>query len=315
LTGRRPRVLDAHHHVWQLAARPQAWLWEDADLEPLRRDFALADLVADMQRADAAEVVGTVLVQTGPDAGETEELLSLAAAEPLVVGVVGWTDLTRPDLADRLAQLRAKPGGQLLCALRHPVQDEPDPSWLLRPDVVRGLTVVASAELAFDLLVRPPQLAAAAEVVHQVPGLRFVLDHAGKPPITDRQLEPWASALRRMATSDLVSVKLSGLVSEADPRTWTVDQLQPYVDTVLEAFGAERVMFGSDWPVCRVATSWAGWLEVAQQLVSRLAESERACVFERTARRIYRLDRHGGGRAGVGSQLGAVLRSSAPRDR
>jgi L-fuconolactonase len=305
LTDRRQRVLDSHHHVWELAARPQAWLWEDADLEPLRRDFVLADLVADMAGAEATDVVGTVLVQTAPDERETEELLALAAAEPLVVGVVGWADLTRPDLADRLAQLRAMPGGRLLCALRHPVQDEPDPSWLLRPEVVRGLAVVASADLAFDLLVRPPQLAAAAEVVHQVPGLRFVLDHAGKPLVADRLVEPWASTLRRMATSELVSAKLSGLVSEADPRRWTADQLRPYVDTVLETFGPDRVMFGSDWPVCRVASSWVGWLETAEHLVSALAESERSWLFERAARRVYRLDPHGGGTA-HGSQLGAA---------
>lgn len=171
-------TVDAHHHVWDLSVRDQEWITGE-ELAPIRRNFTLADLEPE---ARAAGVGATVLVQTVTVAEETPEFLALAHGSDLVAGVVGWTDLTAPDVAGALAALRELPGGDLLTGIRHQVQGESDPRWLLRPDVLRGLAAVADAGLAYDLIVRPHQLPAATAAAALLPGLTFVLDHAGKPP-------------------------------------------------------------------------------------------------------------------------------------
>ncbi|MFK4070266.1 amidohydrolase family protein [Streptomyces sp. NPDC029674] len=277
-------VVDAHHHVWDLSVRDQDWITGDA-LAPIRRDFSFADLAPE---ARAAGVGATVLVQTVAVAGETPELLALAADSDLVAGVVGWTDLTRPDVGDTLAALRELPGGRHLVGVRHQVQGEPEPEWLLRPDVRRGLAAVAEAGLVYDLLVLPHQLPACAKAAADLPELTFVLDHAGKPPVLSGALEPWASAVRALAARPNTVCKLSGLVTEADHATWTVDDLRPFADTVVEAFGPRRLMFGSDWPVSTLAASYVEVLDTARLLTGSLDAVERAEVFGGTARRVYR---------------------------
>ncbi|MFE0132318.1 amidohydrolase family protein [Streptomyces sp. NPDC059037] len=279
-------MVDAHHHVWDLSVRDQDWITGDA-LAPIRRDFSLADLLPE---ARAAKVAATVVVQTVTVAEETPELLALAAADPgLVAGVVGWTDLTRPDVADALAELCELPGRQYLVGIRHQVQGEPDPRWLLRPDVRRGLNAIADRGLAYDLVVLPHQLPACVEASRQHPELTFVLDHLGKPPIASGDLEPWASDVRALAELPNTVCKLSGLVTEADPKSWTVDDLRPYADTVLEAFGPDRLMFGSDWPVCTLAASYGEVTDLARELTDSLSDAERVAVFAGTATRVYRL--------------------------
>lgn len=281
-----PWMVDAHHHVWDLSVRDQDWITGDA-LAPIRRDFALADLLPE---ARAAKVAATVVVQTVTVAEETPELLALAAADPeLVAGVVGWTDLTRPDVADALAELCELPGRQYLVGIRHQVQGEPDPRWLLRPDVRRGLKAVADTGLAYDLVVLPQQLPACVEAARKHPELTFVLDHLGKPPIASGDMEPWAADVRALAALPNTVCKLSGLVTEADPKSWTVDDLRPYADTVLEAFGPDRLMFGSDWPVCTLAVSYGEVADLAWELTDSLSDAERAAVFAGTATRVYRL--------------------------
>ncbi|MFC5638943.1 amidohydrolase family protein [Streptomyces bullii] len=275
-------VVDAHHHVWDLAVRDQDWITGDA-LRPLRRDFGMEDLEPE---ARAAGVGRTVLVQTVTVPEETPEFLALAEAHELIAGVVGWTDLTRPDVADELARLRALPGGRYLKGIRHQVQVEPDPRWLLRPDVRRGLAAVAEAGLVYDLVVLPRQLPACVEAAAALPGLTFVLDHLGKPPIASAALEPWASAVCALAALPNTVCKLSGLITEADPASWSVDDLRPYADVVLEAFGPGRLMFGSDWPVCTLAASYGEVLDVAVRLVSPY---ERERIFATTATRVYDL--------------------------
>ncbi len=173
-------VIDAHHHVWNLEVRDQPWI-AGAPMAAIRRTFTLDDL---RPSARAAGVGGTVLVQTVTDPGETPELLALAAGDPLVAGVVGWTDLTSPAIAGELARLAGLPGGRFLVAIRHQVQSEPDPEWLRRPDVLRGLRAVAAAGLCYDLVVLPRQIPAASYAAAAVPGLPLVLDHAGKPQRT-----------------------------------------------------------------------------------------------------------------------------------
>lgn len=284
MTG-RPRIVDAHHHVWDLSVRDQDWITGE-ELAPLRRDFTLADLEPE---ARANGVSATVLVQTVTLPEETPEFLALAHGSDLVAGVVGWSDLTAPDIADALAALRELPGGDRLVSLRHQVQGEPDPRWLLRPDVQRGLAAVAEAGLVYDLVVQPHQLPAAVRAAELLPGLTFVLDHAGKPQIATGQQHPWADDLRALAALPNTVCKLSGLVTEADPHDWTVRDLRPYAGTVLDAFGPGRLMFGSDWPVCRLAATYTEVVETALALLDGLADAERDAVLATTAERVYGL--------------------------
>ncbi|MEV6396088.1 amidohydrolase family protein [Streptomyces sp. NPDC051907] len=278
-------VIDAHHHVWDLSIRDQEWI-AGPDMTPIRRSFSLDDLAPE---ARAAGVRAGVLVQTVAVAKETPEFLALAHGSDVVAGVVGWTDLTAPDVADALAALRELPGGERLVGIRHLVQAEPDPAWLLRPDVLRGLAAVAAAGLVYDLVVLPAQLPAAAEAAARTPQLPFVLDHLGKPPIAAQELEPWASDVRALAALPNTVCKLSGMVTEAAWSTWTVPDLAPYADTVLDAFGPHRLMFGSDWPVCRLAASYGEVVAAARALTHRLDDDERRAVFETTAARVYGL--------------------------
>ncbi|MDJ0343050.1 amidohydrolase family protein [Streptomyces sp. H10-C2] len=278
-------VVDAHHHVWDLSVRDQDWI-TGAELAPLRRNFTLAELEPP---ARAAGIGATVLVQTITVAEETPEFLALAAGSDLVAGVVGWTDLTAPDVADTLAALRELPGGERLVGIRHQVQGEPDPRWLLRPEVLRGLRAVARAGLAYDLLVLPHQLPAAAEAAAALPELTFVLDHLGKPPIASGELLRWAERVRALAAVPNNVCKLSGMVTEADWADWSVADLRPFADTVLEAFGPERLMFGSDWPVCLLAASYGEVADTARALMAALSPAERDAVFGGTATAVYGL--------------------------
>ncbi|MEU1010805.1 amidohydrolase family protein [Streptomyces sp. NPDC005890] len=278
-------TVDAHHHVWDLAVRDQDWI-RGAELAPLRRNFTLADLEPE---ARAAGVDRTVLVQTVTVAEETPEFLALAARHDLIAGVVGWTDLTRPDIADELARLRALPGGTRLKGVRHQVQSEPDPAWLLRPDVRRGLAAVADAGLVYDLVVLPHQLPACAAAARALPQLTFVLDHLGKPPIASGDLAPWAAGLRALAALPNTVAKLSGLVTEAAPGARSPADLRPYTDTALDAFGPGRLMAGSDWPVCTLAMSYTEVHALTAELTAGLGEAERAELFEGTAARVYDL--------------------------
>jgi L-fuconolactonase len=278
-------TVDAHHHVWDLSVRDQDWI-TGPELQPLRRDFTVTDLAPEARATGADR---TVLVQTITVAEETPEFLALADAHHLIAGVVGWTDLTRPDITDELARLRELPGGHYLKGIRHQVQGEPDPNWLLRPDVRRGLTAVADAGLVYDLLVLPQQFPAAVEVAASLPQLTFVLDHLGKPPIASGRLEPWATSLRSLAALPNTYCKLSGMVTEADWKTWRTADLHPYADTALDAFGPSRLMFGSDWPVCVLAATYGQVTETAGELTDDLSAAERADVFEGTATRVYGL--------------------------
>ncbi|MER6569797.1 amidohydrolase family protein [Streptomyces sp. NPDC001093] len=279
------RAVDAHHHVWDLSVRDQDWI-KGLELQPLRRNFHLADLEPE---ARAVGVDRTVLVQTVTVPEETPEFLTLAAEHDLIAGVVGWTDLTRPDIADELSRLRELPGGAFLKGIRHQVQGEPDPQWLLRPEVRRGLAAVARAGLVYDLVVLPHQLPACAEAAARLPQLTFALDHLGKPPIASGDREPWASALRALAALPNTVAKLSGLVTEADPASWTTADLRPYTDTALEAFGPDRLMFGSDWPVCTTAATYTEVHTAMSELTADLGDAERRALFEGTATAVYGL--------------------------
>ncbi|MDT0459695.1 amidohydrolase family protein [Streptomyces sp. DSM 41527] len=270
--------IDAHHHLWDPARRVQPWMdgpWAD----PIRRSHALSDLTPHLT---AHRLDGTILVQSSSSYEETAELLTLAVGEGPVTGVVGWADLRDPALAQVLAAL---PAG--LVGIRHQVQDEPDPEWLLRPDVLRGLGIVADAGLVYDLLVTPRELPAAHAAVRAVPQLAFVLDHAAKPAVARGDWQPWADALTALAGQANVSCKLSGLVTEADWEAWRPQQILPYARHVLEAFGPGRVMFGSDWPVCTLAAGYEDVVALAESATAHLGPAERSDVFGGTAGRVY----------------------------
>ncbi|GII55809.1 amidohydrolase [Planotetraspora thailandica] len=278
-------MIDAHHHLWDPTHREYPWMSGEA-LAPIRKPYGLEEL---RRETAAAGVRGTVLVQTVSDVVETEEFLATAAeSDGLIAGVVGWADLTG-DTAGQVAALRASTGGDRLVGLRHQVQDEPDPEWIARPDVLRGLRAVEEAGLVYDVLVLGSQLPAARQVIADMPGLRFVLDHAAKPPIASGEFEPWASEIAELAKLPNVACKLSGLVTEASWTEWETPQFAPYAAHVLDVFGPERVMFGSDWPVCELAASYAQVVELARELTASLSERERAAVFGGTAQEWYGL--------------------------
>ena len=277
-------IVDAHHHFWDPARAEYPWL--TADLAPIRRAFGPADL-----RPLLAEqgVARTVLVQTRSSLEETREFLATAAETDFVAGVVGWVDLTAPDVAATLGELRALPEGRWLVGVRHQVHDEADALWLLRDDVRRGLRAVGDAGLAYDLLVRPRELPAALELTRGLPDVRFVIDHLAKPRIALGADAEWAERLAPFSELGHVSCKLSGMVTEADWAGWRPDDLAPFVRQVLGWFGADRAMFGSDWPVCLVAASYGGVLEALRPALGGLSAADQEAVLGRSADRFYRL--------------------------
>ena len=277
-------IVDAHHHFWDPAAASYPWLTDE--LQVLRRRFGPEDLAPELS---ATGVEATIVVQTRAALDETREFLALAGTSSFVRGVIGWVDLTDPGVADVLAELRAGPGGGRLVGVRHQAQDEPDAAWLARSDVRRGIRAVGTAGLAYDLLVRARELPAALELARSLPDVRFVLDHLAKPPIATGAVEPWSTLVGRFERLENVACKVSGMVTEAAWRTWRIEDLRPYVDRALDVFGAGRLLFGSDWPVCLLAAGYAQVLDVARQVLDGLGAGEQEGVFGKNALAIYRL--------------------------
>jgi L-fuconolactonase len=284
-------VIDSHQHFWDLSAHDQPWLRSAPERAPLLRNFTLADLAP---LAAAAGVTATVVVQTVAESWEAPELLALAAGGGLVAGVVGWADLTAPDIADVLAQLREVPGGDRLAGIRHPVLAEPDPDWLARPAVLRGLAAVAAAGLAYDVVGEPRHLPAAVTAATRLPELTFVLDHLGNPDITQGSgpSDPWATTVAQFAALPNTTAKLSGILGAPPPPTASpgpLTHIRPYYDFVLSEFGPARLMFGSDWPPSTLEAPYGQILAIAQTLTAGLSPTERAAIFHATARRTYLL--------------------------
>jgi L-fuconolactonase len=280
-----PGIVDAHHHLWVRARHPQPWI-NATTMAAINADFTPADLTA---VAAAAGVTQTVVVQSISSVDETVDLLQLAHTTGLIGGVVGWVDLTAPDVAERIARLRAGTGGDRLAGFRHLVQEETDPGFLDRPDVRRGVTAVGAAGLVFDLVIRRHQLPAAVRLARDLPDVPFVLDHLGKPALPYSKHGGWARDLRTFAQLPNTTAKVSGLATEADWSSWTPQQLRPAVEHALDTFGASRLMFGSDWPVCLLATSYERWIETFAGLVDGLDEADRAMIWGETARHVYGL--------------------------
>jgi L-fuconolactonase len=262
-----------------------------AVMDPVRRAFGPDDLRPSLR---AAHIDATVLVQTLSSLAETREFLELAEATDVVGGVVGWVELTSPSVGDDLDELLAGPAGRWLVGIRHQVHDEPDPDWLRRDDVRRGLAAVQQRGLAYDLLLRAREIPAATDAVRRFPQLRFVLDHIAKPRIAEGRDDPWMQAMPALAAEPNVSVKLSGMVTEADWASWTPGDLRPFVGRVVDWFTPQRLLFGSDWPVCLLAGTYEEMLAGLTAALPALSPGELEQLFGGNAERIYRI---GGDRA------------------
>ena len=279
-------VIDSHHHFWDpVSGGDYGWL--SGPFEPINRVFAPADL---RPALDANGVTGTVLVQTWNDLGETWDFIRTADETDFVAGVVGWVDLTDPGVADTIAALKASPEGKWLVGIRHLIQTESDPNWLLRDDAVLGLKAVQVADLVYDLVPNLPQLPSCIATAKAFPDMRFVLDHISKPEIRNRGFDEWAALIRQFRSErGHVWCKLSGMVTEAHWQTWTPDDLKPYVHEVLDVFGVDRCMFGTDWPVCLVAASYDRVVDALKECLKDLGQDELDRIFGLNAVEAYRL--------------------------
>lgn len=285
----RARTVDAHQHFWDPARAEYPWMTEA--LARVRRRFGPDDL---RPLLTAQGIDRTVLVQTRSSLDETREFCATAAATDFVAGVVGWVDLTDPRVSETLRALKTSPAGGTLVGVRHQVHDEPDAGWLLRDDVRRGLRSVGDAGLAYDLLVRTRELPAALRVVREFPEMRFVIDHIAKPPIRTGKMDGWADAMAPFSDCDNVFCKLSGMITEADWSGWQSDDLVPYVRRVIGWFGEDRLMFGSDWPICLLAGSYVQVIDALRRALGGIPPRAWAKIMGENAVRFYRLEETAG---------------------
>lgn len=277
--------IDSHHHVWDLSVRAQDWM-TSPDFDPINKTILMKDFEPELENN---QIDYTVLVQTVTVPDETPEFLDIAANHPKVAGVVGWLDLEN-EINSQLEEYLAHPAGKKLVSIRDQVQQKTDNKWLERPEVIRNLQYLGSKDLTYDLLTLPPQLASAVTAVKACPDTNFVMNHISKPYIAKGELEPWASDMKALAKLENISIKISGMVTEANWKSWTLDDFRPYVEVLLEAFGPKRLMFGSDWPVCLLAASYSEVINIAQTLTSQLSQDEKEYFWSKTAINSYKLD-------------------------
>jgi len=273
--------IDAHQHFWIYNDREFAWL--DESMAALRRNFLPADLQPELT---ANGFHGSVVVQTCQTLEETRWLLELSEKTSSVLGVVGWADLCSPEIALQLRDLAANPK---LIGLRHIVQSEPDDRFLLRPEFCRGIAALEQFDLAYDILIYAKHLPVAIEFVKKFPRQRFVLDHMAKPPIKAKEIDLWADGIRRLSAFPNVFCKMSGLVTEADWHRWTPGDITPYLDVAFDSFGPDRLMIGSDWPVCLVAASYPQATGLVKDYILKRAPDRASDVLGGNAQRFWRL--------------------------
>ena len=273
-------MIDAHHHLWQYNGRDYVWM--NGAMGSLRRDFLIPELD---EAARGCGVEGTIVVQARQTLEETTWLCDVAKQNPRILGVVGWVPLHSPDLGIILDNV-AHPS---LRGVRHVLHDEPDDQHMLRDDFNRGVNMLHSRNLVYDILIFERHLPQTIRFVDRHPNQIFVVDHIAKPLIRDGVLSPWKENLTELARRANVYCKVSGMVTEADWNRWTPAQLQPFFDVALDAFGPSRLMFGSDWPVLTLASSYSGWVCTFREMISALSEPEQKSIYSETARMVYRL--------------------------
>jgi L-fuconolactonase len=275
--------IDAHQHFWRY--NPDEYEWIDNSMSRLRRDFLPANLKAEL---DASGFDGAIAVQARQTLEETRWLLELAETSSHVLGVVGWVDLRSSEVRPQLAEFARNPK---FLGVRHIVQSEPDDRFLLQPEFLRGIAALEEFDLTYDILIYPLHLPVAAEFVKHFPRQRFVLDHLAKPLIKSGSLQPWQTGIRELARHPNVFCKLSGLVTEADWKNWKPSDVEPYLDTAFECFGPERLMIGSDWPVCTVAASYSQVMNLVIEYLSQYPDAVRDAVLGGNAANFWKLDK------------------------
>jgi L-fuconolactonase len=274
--------IDAHHHLWRYNATEYGWLTDE--MKAMRRDFLPKDLMAELA---GAGIDGTVAVQARQTLDETRWLLDLADECEAIRGVVGWAPIAGEDFPGVMEEFEHR---TKLKGLRHVIQAEPDENYILRADFNAGIEAMQGSGLVYDILIYDRHLPQTIEFVDQYPDQVFVLDHIAKPQIAAALMEPWSENLHELALRKNVWCKVSGLVTEAEWKSWNIETLRPYLDTVVDAFGANRLMAGSDWPVCLVATEYKAWFEVLRSYFAAFSDSERDAIFGGTATQVYGLE-------------------------
>ena len=278
-------VVDAHQHFWDRSMRGFDYSWQEtAGMENICRDFMPSDLLPSLQECG---VDATIFVQTQHHLAENRWALEMTEQHDLLCGVVGWVDLTSDQCEDQLLEFRDHPR---FVGVRHVVQDEPDDDFILRIDVLRGLSVLEKHGVPFDLLFYSRHLRHAVAVARKFPDLPLVINHLSKPNIKNGELDRWKSELKEAARCENLYCKLSGMVTEADWKHWTVEDIRPFAETAIDAFGPHRLMFGSDWPVCLLAASYQQVHDVAGELIRGLGDNEQSLIMGGTATKFYGLE-------------------------
>ena len=273
--------IDSHHHFWKYD--PVTYSWMNEKMGVLKKDYQPEDLQAEI---NSSNIDGVISVQADQSMRETDDLLKHANEHSFIQGVVGWFPLAEPELEGLLERYASNPW---LKGVRHVVQDEPDDRFILGDAFNAGIRRLKPHNLVYDILIYERQLGASIEFVDRHPGQVFVLDHVAKPRIGDQVIEPWKTQMFDMAKRENVYCKLSGMVTEADWQSWTKEDLWPYIEIALEAFGPARMMLGSDWPVARLAVEYGDWINLCRESISSLSETERALVEGEVAIRAYDL--------------------------
>jgi L-fuconolactonase len=273
------KQIDAHHHLWKYSAAEFGWIGPGMDA--IRKDFLPGDLGAEMR---CARIDCSIAVQARQTTAETEWLLDTAAQCEFIAGVVGWVPLSEGSARAELEQFARHPK---LKGLRHVVQDEPDEFYILREDFNRGIKWLGEFGLVYDILIFEKHLPQTIQFVDRHPNQVFVVDHIAKPRIREGRRQPWSERLRELSRRSNVYCKLSGVVTEAVWGNWTLEQIRPYMETALETFGPARLMFGSDWPVLLLASSYSGWVGVVRSFIAELSAAEQARIMGGTASEAY----------------------------
>ena len=274
--------IDSHHHFWKY--EPVRYSWMNERMEILKRDYQPADLLIQIEKTG---IDGVVSVQADQSMQETDELLEHASRHEFIRGVVGWFPLADPSVEEMLSEYSRNPW---LKGVRHVVQDEPDDRFILGDAFNEGIRKLKKFDLVYDILIYERQLSASMEFVDLHPAQPFVLDHVAKPRIGDGLMEPWRAQMFELAKRENVTCKLSGMATEANWTEWTFDELRPYMDVALDAFGPDRLMFGSDWPVARLAVDYEPWVNLCREFISTLSAEEREAIEGGNAVRAYQLD-------------------------
>ena len=274
------KIIDSHQHFWKYD--PVSYSWINDDMQVIRRDFLPGDLAVVLNEN---KVEGCIVVQADQTEEETDWLIILASKNDFIQGIIGWVDLRSDKIEERLRhylQFNKVKG------FRHVLQGE-EPSFMLQKDFLNGISKLDEFGFAYDILIFPNHLEAALQLVEQFPQQRFVIDHVAKPYIKDGKIDEWKAGMEKLAQHPYVYCKISGMVTEADWHNWTAEQLKPYLDVVVESFGIDRIMFGSDWPVCLVATSYSKWLQTVQNYFESFTEEDQEKIFSGSAARFYNL--------------------------